>query len=479
MQRRTKILATIGPASESEPMLRELIAAGMDAVRLNLSHGTIEDGLVLYERVRKLSADSGRHIGTLVDLPGPKIRAASFGKDGVDIADGTPVRLVPGVVSSTAEVIEVGYEDLLSHIEVGDKLAFGDGAIDCDVVDKDGTGLHGVIIHGGRLSGRPGVHIPSDRLRINTPTREDLRILDAFVEAGVDMVAVSFVRSAHDVRRVGTEPHPRGPLVVAKIETRAAIQNLGGILDASGAVMIARGDLGNECSIEELPHLQKYIIRECIAHGRPAITATQMLESMIHAPTPTRAEASDVANAIFDGSSAVMLSGETAMGSDPVNVVRTMARLAARADANFDYEAWALKVAQLRRRERQPRRLARPPSHRHDDRGDLAGGHRAGRQRHRGHLPQRLHRAGDRPLPAHGQHPGLQPRRTDAAPAVDLVGLHADAAVPGRQQRRDGGRGFEVGKAQGHLRPGDVVMVLAGTDARSKAPDVLRVISVP
>ena len=192
------------------------------------------------------------------------------------------------------------------------------------------------------------MHIPSDRLRINTPTAEDLRILDAFVEAGVDMVAVSFVRSAHDVRRVGTEPHPRGPLVVAKIETRAAVDNLEGIIDAAGAVMIARGDLGMECSIEELPHLQKRIIRECIAHGRPAITATQMLESMVTAATPTRAEASDVANAVFDGSSAVMLSGETAVGSDPVNVIRTMHRLAARADANFDVESWARIVAQMR-----------------------------------------------------------------------------------------------------------------------------------
>jgi pyruvate kinase len=479
VQRRTKILATIGPASESEPMLRELIAAGMDAVRLNLSHGTIEDGLVLYERVRKLSADSGRHIGTLVDLPGPKVRAASFGKEGIDLPDGTVVRLVPGMVSSTAEVIEIGYEDLLSHIEVGDKLSFGDGAIDCDVVDKDGSGLRGVIIHGGRLSGRPGVHIPSDRLRINTPTREDLRILDAFVEAGVDMVAVSFVRSAHDVRRVGTEPHPRGPLVVAKIETRAAIQNLGGILDASGAVMIARGDLGNECSIEELPHLQKYIIRECIAHGRPAITATQMLESMVHAPTPTRAEASDVANAIFDGSSAVMLSGETAVGSDPVNVVRTMARLAARADANFDYEAWALKVAQLRRESASP-----------DDSID-----RRLTDTMTGVAWRAATELGANAIVAISRSGFTVRAIARFRPTANILGFSPDertlhqlsiswgaTPLPLSQVANNDEmvvEAVQVAKEQGHLRPGDVVMVLAGTDARSKAPDVLRVISVP
>jgi pyruvate kinase len=162
------------------------------------------------------------------------------------------------------------------------------------------------------------------------------------------MVALSFVRSAHDVRRVGTEPHPRGPLLVAKIETRAAVDNLGGIIEAAGGIMVARGDLGNECTIEELPHLQKKIIRDCIAFGRPVITATQMLESMVTAPAPTRAEASDVANAVWDGSSALMLSAESAVGVDPVNVVRTMSRIARRADEEFDYPVWAANLAKMR-----------------------------------------------------------------------------------------------------------------------------------
>ena len=166
-------------------------------------------------------------------------------------------------------------------------------------------------------------------------------MLDAFVEEGVDMVALSFVRSAHDIRRVGTEPYPRGPLVVAKIETRSAVENLEGIIEASGAIMVARGDLGIELGIEELPHVQKKIIRDCIALGKPVITATQMFESMITSPAPTRAEVSDVANAIFDGTSAVMLSAETAVGRDPVNAVATMARVAERADQEFDYDGWA------------------------------------------------------------------------------------------------------------------------------------------
>ena len=154
-------------------------------------------------------------------------------------------------------------------------------------------------------------------------------MLDAFVQEGIDMVALSFVRSAHDIRRLGVEPHPRGPLVIAKIETRAAVDNLDSIIEASGGVMIARGDLGAEMPIEELPHLQKRIIQRCITLGRPAITATQMLESMVTAPSPTRAEASDIANAVFDGSSALMLSGESAIGHDPTNAVATMARIEA------------------------------------------------------------------------------------------------------------------------------------------------------
>ena len=192
------------------------------------------------------------------------------------------------------------------------------------------------------------IRIPSERLSLPTPTDSDLRKLDAFVELGVDMVAVSYVRSAHDVRRVGTEPHPRGPLVVAKIETRAAVENLKGIIEASAGIMVARGDLGTEFDLADLPHLQKKIIAECIAGGLPVITATQMLDSMIQNSSPTRAEASDVANAVFDGTSAVMLSGETAIGEYPVESVETMSRIAQRADEAFDYERWAERVAQLR-----------------------------------------------------------------------------------------------------------------------------------
>lgn len=348
MLRRTKIVATIGPASQDEATLKQMVRAGMDVARIGLAHGTIEDGLERFRRIRKVAADEGRRVGILVDLPGPKVRAASFGESGVDLPTGHSVEMRTGTDASSASVIEVDYEGLLRDVQVGDRLTVGDGGAVLEISDKTPDKMLANVVHGSRLRGRPGIHIPSDRLQMATPTDDDFVALDAFVDAGVDMIAISFVRSAHDIRRVGTEPHPRGPLVIAKIETRAAVDNLPGIIEAAGAVMVARGDLGNECSLEDLPHLQKQIIRDCIAGGRPVITATQMLESMVTSPAPTRAEASDVANAVFDGSSAVMLSGETAVGADPVNVVRTMSRIARRADEEMDHEAWARQLAEIR-----------------------------------------------------------------------------------------------------------------------------------
>jgi pyruvate kinase len=347
MARRTKIIATIGPASESEAMIKDLAEAGMDVARIGLAHGSLDQAVEKLHRVRRVEAALGRPIGVMVDLPGPKVRAGTMPDGGLPVTEGDLVRLTPGSDGSTAKVIHVDHEGLLVDLHVGDKVTFGDGIVMAQVVDRKSDHLEARITHGGLLQGRPGVHIPSDRLRIPSPTPDDLRMLDTFVEEGVDMVALSFVRSAHDIRRVGVEPHPRGPLVIAKIETRAAVDNLDSIIEASGGVMIARGDLGAEMPIEELPHLQKRILQRCITLGRPAITATQMLESMVTAPTPTRAEASDIANAVFDGSSALMLSGESAIGHDPINAVATMARIAARADDEFDYDAWGEKIHQI------------------------------------------------------------------------------------------------------------------------------------
>lgn len=333
-------------------MLRSMIQSGMNVARLNMSHGSIDEGLERFRRIRSLSSELDVPVGIMADLPGPKVRIGSVPHP-IDLIENGEILLEPGTGESNARCLTVGYESLLTDVRAGDRLVVGDGSIVLQVMETLPSALRARVLFGGTIQGRPGLHIPSDRLRIGTPTPQDLKILDAFVAVGVDMVAVSFVRSAHDIRRVGLEPAPRGPLVVAKIETKAAVENLDGIISASGAVMVARGDLGAECSIADLPHLQKDIIARCIALGRPAITATQMLESMITAPAPTRAEASDVANAVFDGTSAVMLSGETAIGRDPAHVVATMAQIAERADQQFDHDGWAHQIRRDRLSEPQ------------------------------------------------------------------------------------------------------------------------------
>ncbi len=346
--RRTKIVATIGPASWEPATLRGMIDAGMNVARIGLAHGDLDQHLDTYRRVRAAAAEVEQNLGVLIDLPGPKIRCASFPEGGVELVEGRPIRITAGDTASNDEVIEVDYPDVIVDLVAGDRVALGDGGIVMLCESKTGDEVLAKIIHGGLVKGRPGFQVPSGRLSLTAPTKEDLRYVDAFVEEGVDLIAVSFVRSAYDLRAVGVERPPRGPLLVAKIETRAAVENLETIVETAGAVMVARGDLGIEYPLSELPHLQKHIILRCIARGRPVITATQMLESMVHATMPTRAEASDVANAVFDGSSAVMLSGETAVGVDPVNAVATMAEITARADEEFDHHQWAAAIRQLR-----------------------------------------------------------------------------------------------------------------------------------
>lgn len=329
-------------------MLRAMVDAGMDVARIGLAHGTLDEALGRMRLVRQVAEEAGRRVGILVDLPGPKVRTASFGQEGVELRPDSEVEIRVGDTKSSAAVVEVDYVDLFHDIAVGDQVALGDGQVLLEIVDISGDRAKALILHGDVIHGRPGFRIPSDRLSMSTPTPEDMQNLDAFVSESVDMVAVSFVRSGDDIRRVNVEPHPDGPLVIAKIETQAAVQNLDDIIEASAGIMVARGDLGTECLMEETPHLQKRIIRDCIAGGLPVITATQMLDSMVQASTPTRAEVSDVANAVFDGTSAVMLSAETAIGAHPDATVATMARIAQRADEEFDYVRWGENIRRLR-----------------------------------------------------------------------------------------------------------------------------------
>ena len=340
--RRTKIVATIGPASESREVLAGMMRAGMDMARLSLAHGPVEETVERIGRIRAVAKEVDRTVGVLIDLPGPKVRAASFPEGGVLLVEGAPVELVPSALgaASSEQRIAVDQPDLLNLVQAGDTVALGDGGIALLVERVGSERAVTTVITGGRMQGRPGVSLPPERFTTVTPTGEDLRMLEAISDVAVDAIALSFVRSADDMRRLRDAAGTNAPMLVAKIETQQAVDALDEILAVSDGVMVARGDLGIRCALEDVPHYQKRIIRSGVAYGRPVITATQMLESMVRAPVPTRAEATDVANAVFDGTSAVMLSGETAIGHDPALVVATMARIAARAEREFDYLAW-------------------------------------------------------------------------------------------------------------------------------------------
>jgi pyruvate kinase len=343
------VVATIGPASDSPATVRAMAEAGMDTARVSLAHGPLEASLERIEGIRKATDRLDKVIGILADLPGPKVRAAAFPEGGVRLDVGETIRLTPAGPGerSSPDHIAVDHPSLLDELEAGDRVALGDGGVLLTIESVGGDAAVAIVRSAGRLEGRPGVNLPPERFSIATPTEDDLRMLEALCKAGVESVAVSFVRDHRDVVAVKQAAGPDGPMIVAKIETPTAVDDIERVIAESDGVMVARGDLGVRCALEDVPHHQKRIIRTGVSFGRPVITATQMLESMIHAPTPTRAEVSDVANAVFDGTSALMLSAETAIGADPVNVVRTMASIAARAERDFDHAAWGNRLGRL------------------------------------------------------------------------------------------------------------------------------------
>ena len=341
MERRTKIVATVGPASDPPAVLRAMVDAGMNMARLSLAHGPVEETLDRIRRVRQVADDARATIGVLVDLPGPKIRTAPFERE-VYLVEDEHVELVEATDGATSDWqrIAVGYPDVVSQLRAGDTVPMGDGGITLMVEEVHAHRAVARVHSGGRLVGRQGVALPSTRFPLESPTAEDLRLLAIVCEAGVDAVAISFVRSGADIERAREASGPDGPMLVAKIETQEAVDVLDDVIARADGVMVARGDLGIRCALEDVPHYQKRIITTGVAYGRPVITATQMLESMMRAPSPTRAEVSDVANAVLDGTSALMLSGETAIGHDPAGTVATMARIALRAEREFDYLGW-------------------------------------------------------------------------------------------------------------------------------------------
>jgi pyruvate kinase len=334
MNRRAKIVCTIGPASRDEATLASLIDAGMDVARMNFSFGTHKQHREIYDRIRKLSGE----VAVMQDLKGPKIRVGKITGGGVRLVDGESFTLTADEAAGDAGMASVSYKELAKDVSPGDSIYLADGTIRLEVEEISNGDVACRVIHGGTLSTGKGVNLPGIRMSLPALTDKDREDLAYGLELGVDIVALSFVTKPGDIEDLRKRIRGAGSQawIVAKIEKREALERLDGIIAAADALMIARGDLGVEIPVEDVPIVQKNIIRACRRAGKPVITATQMLESMVREERPTRAEASDVANAIIDGTDGVMMSAETATGSYPEKAVRIMGRIASRAE---DYRA--------------------------------------------------------------------------------------------------------------------------------------------
>jgi pyruvate kinase len=336
--RRAKIVCTLGPATHTDAILRNLMRNGMDVARLNFSHGTHEDHARMIERVRRVAKREGQTIALLQDLQGPKIRTGRLQSGTpVMLRKGARVTITPHDIAGTAKVIATSFAGLAQDVHPGDPILLADGLLELRVCALHGNDVECEVINGGLLGEHKGINLPGALLSTPSLTDKDREDLAFGLKHGVDIVALSFVRTADDVRAarklIGTQAG--APPLIAKLEKPQAIEHLEEILQAADAVMVARGDLGVEMAPEVVPVIQKLVIRRAAWWRKPVITATQMLESMIENPRPTRAEASDVANAIFDGTDAVMLSAETAAGKFPCEAVNFMARIIVQAEAHL------------------------------------------------------------------------------------------------------------------------------------------------
>jgi pyruvate kinase len=341
-QRRAKIVATLGPASNTEPVFRDLVRAGVDVVRLNFSHGTHEEKQALIQMIRKVSREEHKPLCILGDLQGPKIRTSKL-KDhqAVLLKAGGRLTITPRDVPGTASLVGTTFKTLAENVEQGSRILLSDGLIELRVHDVDGVDIVCEIVNGGMLGENKGINLPGIPVRVPSLTDKDSLDLEFALKNDVDAIAVSFVRTAEDVRLVRNRVSAYGgdTWIIAKLEKPQAIEHLDAILTVADGIMVARGDLGVEVPPEKVPAIQKHIIRRAAEFRKPVITATQMLESMIENPRPTRAEVSDVANAVYDGTDAVMLSGESAVGKYPVETVAMMARIVADAEHHIKEQA--------------------------------------------------------------------------------------------------------------------------------------------
>ena len=356
--RKTKIICTIGPASKEENILRELIIGGMDIARVNTSHSDSEEVIEIVEKIRRVSHEFKRNTAIILDLQGPKIRVGDL-KNKIRLERKqkivfTVANNYDSSHSGINNIIKITYDKFIEDIKKGSRIYIDDGLIECKVLDINIPKKSAVceVITGGLLSSNKGINLPGVSISAASITKKDLKFLNLGLKLEVDFIAQSFVRNSYDIeeiKRVISDKKSHA-MVIAKIEKHEAVENFDGILKSADAIMIARGDLGIEMAPEEIPHIQKRIIKKANILGKPVITATQMLDSMMRNPRPTRAEVSDVANAIIDGSDSVMLSGETAVGKYPLESLKMMVKIINKTEASLDYDTILRNNAILRKK---------------------------------------------------------------------------------------------------------------------------------
>lgn len=338
--RRTKIVCTIGPASDSLEKLKEMILKGMNVARLNFSHGTHEEHAKRVQMVREASGELGTVVGIMLDTKGPEIRTGLLAADKITLVAGKNIILTTEEIQGSAERLSISYKGLPKDVQPGTRILLADGLVELEVLSSENTETLCKVVNGGEIGSRKNVNLPGVVANLPAVTEKDVADILFAVEHGLDFIAASFVRTASDVldvRRV-LEEHNSEIQIIAKIENHQGVENIDEILKVADGIMVARGDMGVEIPTEEVPLIQKMIIQKCNKVGKPVITATQMLDSMINNPRPTRAEATDVANAIFDGTDAIMLSGETASGKYPVEAVEMMDKIGVRTERALGFE---------------------------------------------------------------------------------------------------------------------------------------------
>lgn len=344
--RKTKIVCTIGPSSESLENIKKLIMAGMNVSRLNFSHGDFEEHGKRITTIREASKELGKSVAILLDTKGPEIRTGVLKESSLELVQDEFITLTTEDILGDKDRISITYADLPGDVEAGSTILIDDGLIGLTVVDIQGTEIKCRIVNGGTIKSKKGVNVPGVAISLPGITEKDANDIKFGIEQGIDFIAASFVRKASDVLEIRQllEKHNASHIqIISKIENQEGVDNLDEILEVSDGLMVARGDLGVEIPAEDVPLVQKMMIEKCNVAGKPVITATQMLDSMQRNPRPTRAEASDVANAIFDGTDAIMLSGETAAGKYPVESVLTMSRIAEKAESALEYREIFIK----------------------------------------------------------------------------------------------------------------------------------------